>query len=117
MNNIENINCTVIKENISEIITYLRSVKDNDIDQLINNDSLWISSSRNKLSSSLSENKNETAEIISKLETYSSAIDFVSEIQILKEQERSTTDSTTLEEIKAKINRLTQEIESKLSTI
>lgn len=116
-NNFENINCNAIKENISQIITYLRSVNNNDIDQLVSNDSIWISSSRGKLASALSENKNSVSEIITKLETYSSAMDLVAEIQSLKEQERSTTDSTALEEIRNKIKRLMQEIESKMGTI
>ena len=116
-NNFENINCNAVKENISEIVTYLRNAKDNDIDQLVANDSVWISSSRNKLSSALNENKNSTADIITKLETFSSAMDLVAEIQNLNEQLKSTTDSAALEELKSKINRLAQEIESKLGTI
>ncbi len=116
-NNFENINCNAVKENISQIITYLRSASDNDIDQLISNDSIWISASRGKLASALSENKSSTADIITKLETFSSTMDLVVEIQSLNERLKSTTDSSALEEIKSKINRLAQEIESKLGTI
>ena len=116
-NNYENINCNLVKENISQIIAYLKSANDNNVEQLIGSDAIWIALSKTKLTTALTENKSEVKKVITKLETYSAAIDLVKEIQTLKEQEKTTTDATALEELKTKINRLTQEVETKLSTI